>query len=815
MTFELQDVVALDLNLDACALRYGAGACTAGTEVATGTSQAGGSKNTIKLAAGASASDDFYNGYAVTLADGRRAIITDYVGATKIATIDRNWRVNLITRSREIDHADWSSVGTGSVTVNTDRAPDGTLTADTLTDSDATQRFQKYQTITIADDTVSRRIVMYAKAGTESVLHVRTNMTGGTAVDVSTYFDLSTGDTLFTPGHDLWSIKYIADGWFKVTATVANNGLGNTSMQVRFGMGAATSDTGTIIIGGVWCNEVEDPDEEIITTSAAINLPDSIAYRILEVGGECYNCINTCQDPANFSKATKARKFCNAGAPVPAGNQIRPYIMPGGISTAATELDLEKGLAPRSDVKVTLADEPASDIGEDLYYATRATAAQGSFWTRLLARNKNYAGRWATLKTAYFTAGWDDLAFVDERYVIERIDGPDRNDQITVTLKDPIKLTDRATVPETSKGVLLSAITDISASVPLLTGQGADYPSSGYVRINDEIIQYTTNSSDVLGGLTRAQFNTVAAAADAGDGVQICKVYSAAQPWEVLEDLLLSSNLDAANINSTGFQSEDDAWLGSGWEITACLSEPMKASDHLKDLLPQIGGFMWWNPTSQQVDFNVLAPLNPEETVAASLTDTNAIIKNTVNITVLEDLRRTRHQIWYGMVSPVEDDGEAKNFSRLRLHVDADAESANEYNDVRAEVVYSKWFDDNDAAMGTLASRRIGYYRDAPRNIEIKVDAKDADIREGDYVDVDTYGFTDETGAAETARCIVLRRRDERGKISLKLRVLNFGFRYAFIAPDGTGDYPTDPQWAHINPDSEVFPDGTPGYQAF
>ena len=254
----------------------------------------------------------------------------------------------------------------------------------------------------------------------------------------------------------------------------------------------------------------------------------------LAAGQECYNSYPTCQDKANYVKGTKTWKFCNAGADIPAGEQIRPYIEPKGIATAATEISLEKGLAPRAKVTVRLADEPSSDIEADPYHATRPAEAQGSFFSRFMARNRNYAGRFARLKTAYFTDGWDVAELVTELYIIEKIDGPNSKAQMSITLKDPIKLTDRALVPAASSGLLLSDIAAGSTTLPLREGDGAGYASTGHVRIGDEIIEYTTNSGDVLGGLTRGTFGTTADTADAGDGVQQCKVYEDQQPWQVL-----------------------------------------------------------------------------------------------------------------------------------------------------------------------------------------------------------------------------------------------------------------------------------------
>ncbi len=59
-----------------------------------GTAQAG-AAGTITLDASASAVDDFYNGHLIQIMSGTGAnqsrIITDYVGATKVATVGENW----------------------------------------------------------------------------------------------------------------------------------------------------------------------------------------------------------------------------------------------------------------------------------------------------------------------------------------------------------------------------------------------------------------------------------------------------------------------------------------------------------------------------------------------------------------------------------------------------------------------------------------------------------------------------------------------------------------------------------------------------
>jgi len=61
----------------------------------TGTAQAGGTTTSIKLAAGASATDDFYNGMTVSITagtgNGQSGVIVDYNGTSKVATIASTW----------------------------------------------------------------------------------------------------------------------------------------------------------------------------------------------------------------------------------------------------------------------------------------------------------------------------------------------------------------------------------------------------------------------------------------------------------------------------------------------------------------------------------------------------------------------------------------------------------------------------------------------------------------------------------------------------------------------------------------------------
>jgi len=533
------------------------------------------------------------------------------------------------------------------------------------------------------------------------------------------------------------------------------------------------------------------------------------------VGSECYHSYRSCQDKANFNKTTRTESLITAGSPRPPTNQSRPYIKAKGVTMMPTEIDPYKGLAVRASATIQCDDEPCPDT-LDPYYKTRATPAGGSYWSRLLARF-HYSNIPAELHRAYFTDGWDDSEFVTENYIVESIKGPDSQGNVTITIKDQLQLTTRTLVPPPSPGKLAVALGTNDLQMTLESGQGASYAASGYVRVGDQIIRYTSNVGDVLSwpdSTYRSQFGTTAYDQDIGDGVQQCEVFTAARVHEVIEALCNASGIPDANIDLVGNEADDDQWLGTGYEITACLSKPEKVSVYLEELAQQTGGVIWLDPVEQKVKYRYIGPQSPAALVGDTLTRTANLIDGQTRVVPLDELRLTRSAIYYNIVTATSNEKEAKNYLRPMLYIDASAESDNEYGDVRDQAMYSRWFtSDNDTSMRGFIKRRVGTYRDVPKNVECKVDAKDAAIREGDYFDVTTAQLVDLDGSQQAVRCIVVKRKDNNNGLDLTLRTTNFSRRYGFIAPNGTSDYPANGGYACICLNTGKFSDGYDGYR--
>lgn len=608
-------------------------------------------------------------------------------------------------------------------------------------------------------------------------------------------------------------------------------------------------------------------------------------------GTKCYNTRATCKDVPNYDRTTYTYRFGLRGAPVPPGVAARPYIIRA--DAASTVIDPEAGLARRNTLRIVMADEADSDLEQDPYADTRATPAQGSFWTRLIARNPNIAGRLVRVRRGYATEPWDWNTFLDELYIVERLSGPGRDGEVELVLKDPIKLTDRTKIPAATDGKLLAkleayahrgdvvsatsttvvltsaasavddayngmevyitagigagqrrSITDydgesrtatvaawavtpdstatceISAlSIALPSGKGAQYAdpaTSGkreFIRIGEEVIEYTAKSGDTLSWSTaasRAQFGTARESHAKDAQVQLCRAFIAKPVTEVVQALLEEGGMPTSTVDTASLTAAEAHWYGDQFKVTACLSEPETASDLLADLLPQISAALWWSPQTQKA---VLQAMLPSQATPAEWTDSANLILGSVSVEVLEELRLTFAAAYYSQGNATSNRREPKNFTAGEIYIDTDAESADEYGDRRTGVVYSRWFGPaNELAMRALVGRQVVSRRDAPRRVVAHLDPRDYTLPAGEQVDITTRQIADETGAPRKTRCVLTKVEDKGTHIAVEARTLGFRRRYGYIAPNGTADHPTDTTYAHVAANTGFMGNGEAGY---
>ena len=167
--------------------------------------------------------------------------------------------VNLLIYSEQFDNAAWTK-SDASVTANATTAPNGKSAADTISDTSGAAFGYVQQLITVANDSLTRTVSVYLKQGTATATDVSLGYTGGTGVETKGRLTYSTGVGSVVSGSGSVSVETLADDWYRISITQANNSSGNTSAYVQILADATSiSGTGTCIAWGAQLVPGSDP----------------------------------------------------------------------------------------------------------------------------------------------------------------------------------------------------------------------------------------------------------------------------------------------------------------------------------------------------------------------------------------------------------------------------------------------------------------------------------------------------------------------------------------------------------------------------
>jgi DNA-binding beta-propeller fold protein YncE len=466
-----------------------------------------------------------------------------------------------------------------------------------------------------------------------------------------------------------------------------------------------------------------------------------------------------------------------------------------GVRTRPSKIDLETGIGVRAKATVSLKDHPHHDRGIDPYARERSydPYERSTFWRKLLARNPYYQGRAARIREGYVGQTLSEMR--TRHYVIERIKGPDIEGNVSVELKDILKLTDRdrAKAPKHSTGQLSSGITAGASSATLApAGVGDDeYPSSGTVAIGDEAIEFT-RSGDTLTLTQRGAQNTEASDHDAGDTVQLCLVWDNEPPHDALYDLLTGyTTISASNIPKSDWDTEYTDWL-QGFDLSGIVMEPTGVDELCGEILQQIAAVFWWDEYAQEVK---LFAIKPPPEAPRLLNPRDHILEDAQSIEEKPDERASQIYLYYAQIDPTEDVDDPSNYQRVRGEILTDEESADLYGEARIRRVFARFLDgSNDGAANILVDRLTSRLRDTPTYLTIAVDAKDRDIKLGDLVDVESDLVVTADGQLERRRYQVIQREETDPGHRVVLRLQRYdafliGVRYSYVAADDAPDY--------------------------
>ncbi len=567
----------------------------------------------------------------------------------------------------------------------------------------------------------------------------------------------------------------------------------------------------------------------------------------LATGTPCYNTFHTCKYKSAYTRGTKDYKF-TTNPQIPFRSGERPYL--SEVSYMATEIS--DNLTVKGTTKITLADEPDTDVGTDPYVTQRPLFPKipGTFWKKFIARNPNYSGRPVSVyegymgqpESAYTLSAMGTITNVtvapgecvieiqDTLADLTQVDVPTKINCSLVaaigTADDTITLSDVSEIPLPNQdiAVMRRALGSGQYSTETAT-------STEYVLIGSEIIGYTGVDADTnqLTGCTRGQFGTTASAAAAKAKVELCRYYAPQNPFNLLLLMLQTDGgIDASQIDTGAFyywQTFPAQDVNFSALITG--SDTAKFSDLYFEIVDLLDCKSWVN---EQGLITIARNLpNQPGRAYATVTDQANIMFQSTSVD-LNDVRSsglpsriTRFSLYWGK-SVMGKSNDPTAFSYLNVAIDEDAESADDYGTpVDKGPVYCRWINFGNgsdaqlpAYVENLLARTVWRQRDALPLMTLDVELKDLAILTGQWVSLSTKRIqnTDGTDISGMPMQVVKRQRSG-SKITLELLKV-CPRRILFVAPAGTPNYSgasgVQREYGFIAGSDGKMPNGDAGY---
>lgn len=411
--------------------------------------------------------------------------------------------------------------------------------------------------------------------------------------------------------------------------------------------------------------------------------------------------------------------------------------------------------------------------------------------------------------------------FLEHKYLIDSLSGIDSRGKVTLKAKDPLKLTakEKATCPIATDGVLAAAITGTPATFTLSpSGVGNDeYAASGYVRIEDEIIQFT-RSGDIMTVVARGAWGSTSSDHAIDENVQQSQSWTDINVIDIVDDLIRDfTDIDNSFIDATGWATEK-AGLLSSQNLTAIITEPEGVDKLLNELIEQNLFDLWWDDRNSLIKVRSFIP-NNVNAPPSPLGDQFNFLKGKTKQSDKQDKLVTQVRVVYEPRDYTEASQE-KDFKYAYIAANTDSEGADQYNLKNIKTIYSRWFNDSNRGQAiALASRLLQRFNAAPVQIEFSMDVKDDSLAIADNFRTDTRANQDVDGSNKDIWMQVISVQEDVKNSLVKYKSLSLELvgPYGYIAPNSAADYGSASDadkaaYCWICLDTGLFSNGDDGY---
>lgn len=545
---------------------------------------------------------------------------------------------------------------------------------------------------------------------------------------------------------------------------------------------------------------------------------------------KCYNTRKTCQDTANYEKSSLTLTFGKPESDLPRDMNIIPMLT--SVTTAPNKINPNAGnrnsspLGQRAVATIRMLDAPYSDLLTDPYRDGRGfnPLERSTFWSKWLARNLYYQNRPLRIYEGYLGQTLAEMKV--RHYLIDTISGPDSNGVVSIVAKDPLKLADKdkAQVPFISYGELLQDITDTDTTIIAKRCFASEYPTTGTLRIGDELLTYTSRVQSTLpdttiivtfSGITRGTDGSEVSDHKANSTVQNCLRYSEKPLWEVVYELLtVYAKVPTTYIPYDDWIAEGEEWLGQ-YNVTTILSVPMGVNDALGELLEQFPFNIWWDERVNLIKLQAIRFFTGDY---PTLSQNSNIIENTFSIT--SDSKNRNSQIWVFHSPRNWAKTEASNYQQIEIRADVELESPELYDESKIKKIYSRWLS-NGAQAVDLSARMLRTSFDNPTYIKLRCDAKDRYLWTADIAYIQHRSLVGFDGdlIVEKYQIISAQEIISGETIEFELqKLITLAIKKGYYMDVGAPDYadatPTEKENGCFFADENgLLPDGSDGYQ--
>jgi len=507
------------------------------------------------------------------------------------------------------------------------------------------------------------------------------------------------------------------------------------------------------------------------------------------------------------------------------GLYVLPLLM--NTQTVGTRLNIAgtdgryEPLGRRAFSSIDFADAPHSANVVDPYLSDRTynPLARSTFWAKWLKRNK--FGKTRAIVRLYH--GYDGQALADmqrQTYVLDAASWA--RERTSMRCRDFLSLTEfrRAQVPAASTGKVGVALTDVATSLVMVGDTTDEYPAAGTIRIDDELITYTSRAyatspnETTFSGLTRGTDGSEADAHEVDEGVQLCRRYTAARIDDVIEELVISdARVPGQVVDLAGLTDMYNDSLDA-YTLTTVISEPTGVDQLIGEIAEQCSFYVWWNERSQIISFQAIKPL---QSVSTTFTQEANIVGDTFELVERPKERVTTLSLFYNPRDFAGDLDKPTNFKNQLVVSNSTASGPDQYGTLpQTREIFSRWLT-TEAQVNQTGSRYSVRYADVPTYVRFLVDAKDRATWVGDYIKIKHDELSDARGERDTSRrwLVIEAEETEPGHAQMihAVDITLDGLIYV-ITENGIGTYTPElfeASNAFITDNNGLNPDGTPG----